>query len=335
MNGLRTSTLTGDFMSDKFEFREHVLSEPLLKTLRSCRAVNTATRDLLALVFEHGGYIAGGFGTVLARFIVAGIGQNSGDGIWEPIREHLGSPTPHAEKIVGSPFHNVGCGDIDVWFTDEASLQGFLLDPRRLKMIDGHVVSINTTASAAAIEHIVNGDARIQTITKYLMPPQEQIEHFDIYNGMVASTNDKIVYPEHFVQLETNNMLHVANWNSPWTVNRLFKWINRKRYKSVTPATAHVLTQKAIEARECWRNKVNMLKVSKDPEVELWLEKWNVDKLKRAVANGRMQWLLYTSGALPHLSGEQLLTLAMYFKPNDQQYDYITHEIINRMPPTF
>lgn len=322
-------------MSNSFGFREHVLSEPLLKILRSCRSISTTTRDLLALVFEHDGYIAGGFGTVIARFEVAGIGRLSDNGIWDPVRRHLGSPEPHIEKLAGVAFHNVGCGDIDVWFSSEASMRGFLSDPRRLAMIDGGSVHINTTPTNAAIEHIIDKDARIQTITRYVMPLEEQIGHFDIYNGMVALTNDKIVYPEHFVQLETNKMLHVANWNSPWTVNRFFKWMNRKGYKSVTPATAHVLAQKAIEARECWCDKANTFKVNKDPEIERWLEKWNVDKLRRAVTNGHMQYMLYTSGTLPHLTGEQLLMLAMYFKPKNQQYDYITHEIYNRMPPTF
>jgi hypothetical protein len=319
-------------MEEAFVFEELKFEQPLIQQLASERAVRSGTRELLQAVFDHGGYIAGGFGTVLARSLVAGIVKKGFDpGLYEPVRQHLGDP--QRPKLDAGPWRNVGCGDIDVWFPDRASLDGFLNDKRRLDAIQNGSVSVDTTVTKAAIEHIVDRDARIQVITRYLMPLHDQIAHFDIYNGMVAVTNDKIVYPEHFSTLEKQNMIHVVTWDSPWTVNRFFKWMFRKGYTSVTPATAHALAQKAIEAHEQWHEKASDPSLEDPSVMTAMVKKWSEDKLRKAVAtmpDGVQRMLQY---CVPNLTGEQLLQLVTYFKPRSRQYDYALNEIHRRMPP--
>lgn len=318
-------------MDEALVFKEHVFEKPLLQQFAEDRVMCAWTRSLLQTAFDHGGYIAGGFGTIVARHAVVGIVKKGHDADWhDPVRRHLGDP----ERLNANAgqWRNVGCGDIDVWFPDQASLNGFLNDERRLFGISKNYISIDTTVTKAAIEHVIEKDARIQVVTRYLMPMIEQISHFDIYNGMVAVTNDKIVYPEHLPQLELNSMLHVVTWDSPWTVNRFFKWMHRKGYTNVTPATSQALAQKAIEAHEQWPKEIAGYAERPPEENDLLVKKWSEDRLKKAVAlmpDGVQKMLQY---CVPNLTGEQLLQLSTYFKPRSRQYDYALNEIHRRMP---
>jgi len=312
-------------MSEAIVFKEFRFDKPLLQQFAEDRVLCSQTRELLQTAFDHGGYIAGGFGTVVARYAVMGRIKKGHDPGWhDPVRRHLGDPERLSKKA-DKKWRNVGCGDIDVWFPDQASLSGFLNDDRRLQGIKNTYIDIDTTVTAAAIEHVVQNDARIQVVTRYLMPMLEQISNFDIYNGMVAVTNDKIVYPEHLPQLEEKSMLHVVTWASPWTINRFFKWMHRKGYENVTPATAHALAQQAFEAHEKWQE-LHTDDSLEDPKVmTATIKKWSEDRLKKAVVlmpDGIQKML---QCCVSSLTGEQLLQLSTYFKPRSPQYDYAMH----------
>lgn len=320
-------------MDTEINFHEHKFENSLLGDLRRARAVSEVTQNLLEAIFRHGGYIAGGFGTVIARRVISGIFPREPKHIdsfdlWDAVRKHLRYPE---FKPVGAPtWHNSGCGDIDIWFPDNDALKAFLNDKVRLSYIRTGQITSAHTATKTAIEHIVQRDARIQVITRYLMPMNEQIKNFDIYNGMIAVTNDKIVYPEHFVTLESQKMLHVVNWESPWTVNRFFKWMSRKEYESVTPATAQMLVKKAVEMYEQSNDIIASYRDKSESDVTYDLSK---DKLKKlAVFNpGYVQkFLRYT---MSNLNSEQLLQLSTYFKPSHPEYDYALREVYKRAKP--
>lgn len=319
-------------MEETLVFKEFKFEKPLLDQFMDDRVLSVTTRNLLRAAFDNGGYIAGGFGTVIARHAVLGqVVKGHEPGWHDPIRRHLRDPVRKKSPPGEKSFTNAGCGDIDVWFPHQASLDGFLNNSHRKTGILNGFISIDSTMTKSAIEHIIDRDARVQAITRYLMPLHDQISHFDIYNGMVAVTNDKIVYPEHFAYLESNNMLHVTTWDSPWTVNRFFKWMHRKGYTNVTPSTAQVIAQKAIEAHEQWADKANDPTLEDPAVMTAMVEKWSQDRLKKAVAvmpDGVQRMLQY---CVPNLTGEQLLQLSTYFKPHSRQYDYAVNELHRRL----
>ncbi len=307
-------------MDDKIEFKGIKLADSFLKVMSHTRAISQKTRNLLQVAFDHGGYVAGGFGTIVGRYYT-GILKDDEE-LWNAIRSHLGDP--HAKEGI---FANAGCGDIDVWFPDAQSHLAFCTDIRRLQ----GGVSLKETVTGSAEEHLIDGDARVQVIRSYLAPMRDQIARFDIYNGSVGFNDEWLVVPEHFETLERAQTLHVTTWASPWTMNRFFKWIGRKRwYKHVTPATAqHVYGQvmKLIE----WKKKYEGTEVMKDPRV---IEAIKQNKLKKRIIDQdafRMQELL--GPTVTGLTGEQLLEVSAFF-PAPLKYDFAMQEIHRRMPPT-
>jgi hypothetical protein len=306
-------------MDPQTDFKAIKLDYPFLNLMTRLRPINGATRNLLTVAFEHGGYVAGGFGTVMAR-CYTGIIQKEDD-IWNAIRSHLGQPSDREGM-----FANAGCGDIDVWFPDAKSHMAFCRDPRRLDN-----VMLKETVTGNAEEHLIVGDARVQVVRSYLAPMREQIANFDIYNGSVAFNNDWMVIPEHFETLERSHTLHVSTWASPWTMNRFFKWINRKRwYQHTTPSTGQHVYEQVIKLLE-WKKKWNGTDVMNDERVR---ETIKANKLKKRILAQdafRMQRMLQT--VVSGLTGEQLLEVSAFF-PEPLKYDFAMQEIHRRMPPT-
>src|SRR5579863_3491282 len=122
-----------DVMGDAITFKDVRLPESFTTKVRKDRILSGATCDLLNVVFNNGGYIAGGFGTICARFYL-GLQQEE-LGLFGSIKEHLGSPSLYQNISFTSrnnfPFRNAGCGDIDVWFPTLKQLSSFMHDPRR------------------------------------------------------------------------------------------------------------------------------------------------------------------------------------------------------------
>lgn len=312
---------------DDLRFVVHRLETSMLDMLATTNTFGfrANTRELLRLVYQCGGYIAGGFGTIIARHLVKGVepSVNRFKNLDDSIRMHL--RTPDVKKGGHSPYVNAGCGDIDVWFSDAVSLAGFMHASRRHEMIDAKLIHVSPTVTDAAVEHIIEYDARVQVITRYLADPTTQIASFDVYNGMVAVTNDSIIVPEHWVELENASMLHVATWTSPWTINRFFKWMDRKGYVSVTQETAHHVVKQALAIHERWCK-------GGIPEDEI--KEWHDDRLKRIVTKMPDMLQRRLQCTIPNLSGEELLQLSTFFKPTTPKYDYAMRELHRRMPLT-
>ena len=285
------------------------------------------TCHLLRVVFDHGGYIAGGFGTLMARWFVLEEGKRIYN-LQSRVRGHLKHPVDPrlAPPMLPTWRLNSNCADIDVWFPTEAAAQAFLNDPRRLKLVGEGGVWAGETVTGTAVEHLVPGDARIQVITRFVMPIEEQLSRFDIYNGMVAFTEDVMVLPEHWEALEREHVLHVSTWKTPWTVNRFFKWLQRKGYQHVTPATADHLVEAAIETLLWFKeHEGEMTKEDMQQAFDrntllkhVALYPTNVQELLRPI--------------MSTLTAERLLELSAIFRPAPRHYDRAMQEIRKRMP---
>lgn len=309
-------------------FKQVSLPGTMINIMNQQRMVKKRTRELLSLAFEHGGYIAGGFGAILARHFVLGEDADNVESFYLQVRQHLGAPTAHP-PMPGQPegsmrSNNVGSGDIDVWFPDEPSLAAFLNDPRRTNMLSMGVVLAKETITGTAIEHIIEHDARVQVIVRFLMPLEEQLSRFDIYNGMVGVTNDKIVFPEHWEVLERARILHVSTWKTPWTVNRFFKYLQRKGYMHVTPSTANAVLTEAFKTLDWFKAEgATMSKESMAAAI-------GKNKLLKQIAltpTNVQDYLRPIMGALP---AERLLEISALFKAAN--YDRAMQEIHRRIP---
>lgn len=278
------------------EFETIKLPIDLVTDLGKKQALNSRPRQFLDKVFQNGGYIAGGFATVLARHYL--LKPENDDVFIDQINRHLGQPE---EPRPSNPFVNVGCCDIDVWFPDKEHLDSFFTNLGDLTKF-----SVGPTTSGAAVGYIMPNQAIFQVITKYLRPEKEQLQAFDIYNGAVAVNANEIVVPLDWYSLEEKNVLHVSNWSSSWTINRFFKWINRKKYyKSVTPSTA----------RHVYDHLKTVLEFEKEISQEE-KERLKFDKLYSRITKSRVQTQEFLSTIMSALPVEDLLFLpAMFPEP--------------------
>ena len=312
-------------MGDGSTFKTTTLNFNIIGDLKKHMCFNSVTANLLQTAMEHGGYIAGGFGTLIAKHYLLDGFKHLEDGVFDGMRKHLGQPGLGAET---SPFKNAGCGDIDVWFPHIKNLSAFMHDQRRTDFIARQHVVVTPTLTNAALEHLIDRDARVQVITKWLQPMKDQIAAFDIYNGAVAVTENTITVPEHWELLEKADTLHVSTWASPWTINRFFKWSERKGYKNVTPATAdHVYSEvfKALEWHEKWGDAP-----LQDEKIK---EAINRDRLKRRfILQKGFRAQTFLKSLMSTLPGEKLVELSALFK-EPLHYDFAMQEIHRRMPP--
>lgn len=310
-------------MSDGSRFIHQKLPHSLMSMLAHSGNLKQETKVLLGTAFDHGGYIAGGFATVLARWHLKIAHSDSRPrSLAESVRIHLDYPALNVKIF--------RCSDIDVWFPTERALSGFMADSRLRSLLQcKDVVSEAQTVSGCAVEYVVNNDARVQVITKFLMPLEEQIQRFDIYNAAVAVTDDAIVFPEHWEQLERGRVLHVQRWNK-WTSNRVFKYITRKGYCHVTPATAQRILSK-IDKCVAWDQKWSSQIALEDPRAQRLRETITHDKLMQAVIfkPQKLQRLLYQF--MENMTAEQLLHVSMLFN-QPSRYDFAMQEIRRRMP---
>ncbi len=316
--------------NDGIVFCDEALPVKLLDIIKTSRLLRNATQELLLAVFDNGGYIAGGFGALLARHLILHEDADDVDKFENKLRRHLGVPGPiDASKR----YNNAGCSDIDVWFPDDAALQAFMADERRMKLLSCGIVTATPTAANMAIEHIVRCDARVQVITRFLMPIKEQLSRFDIYNSMVAVTNDTVTFPEHWRALESARVLHVSTWKCPWTVNRFLKYLGaskhmnvpgKKGYVAVTPVTAESFIDAAIKTLQ-WHEEL------RGSSPDALNEAIDRDFLLRKIEQQPENVQRYMSIVMSALPAERLLEVSALFKaPFD--YDCAMQELRNRIP---
>jgi hypothetical protein len=208
------------------------------KIMNDEKILSNVTYSILKCAFASGGYVAGGFAHILCRGLFCDTHENK----FDQIMNYLGTSRDidHAR-----PFSVAGHGDIDVFFPDENSLLDFWRGYHTLSHV-GNVTNL-PTISGAAVELVVNKSQRIQIITKYLSPIEEQMRGFDIFNGMIAINDSECVIPEGWTELNRKGILHVVNWESPFTIKRITKWVRNHKISSFSPETAKELTNKSLE----------------------------------------------------------------------------------------
>lgn len=275
--------------------------KPLLDAIDTrlvTRALNRKVVATIDVAFDHGGYVAGGFARFMAGHLHPDMPPVDEDKLCDGlVRNFMLHQHVSEELIKKQPYWRCQASDIDIWFPDEQHLNDFFADERTMKQLGSSGVIETSSPEGAAREFVVH-DARVQVITAYLGERHDRLSTFDIYNSMVAFNRDTLTVPQGWLDLESRKMLHVVNWDSPWTLRRVFKYLDRKGYTSVTPPTAKSLTEHMALAMKCMAE-------TKDP-VE-----WRRSAMyKRTGARSPRALFSRFKGAFPSFTNEQLLFLA-------------------------
>lgn len=306
---------------EQIRFLRRKLPCSLLEYARVNRLFRGMTATLLQAAFDHNGYIARGFGTLLAcRFVIDAYDDEL---LHNMVRCHLGRPMCHHERPAGAVWSD--SGDIDLWFPSRVDLDGFLSDERRRTFVEGtDGCSSRATNTGNSIDHVAASDARVQVILPYLLPIEPQLAGFDIYNGMVAVTADEVIFPDQWEWLERGRLLHVTTWDASWTARRCMKWLNSKGYSGVTPATADGMVDDAVRALDWYSENKGIDTVGMQAVAE---KDWMI-----RVITQRSQGMQHELKKMMRvMSPERLLMLSAYFHPPSGAYDFARAELIKRM----
>jgi hypothetical protein len=266
--------------------------------------LSNALRETMLICFQHGGYIAGGFGTQVARseFGCGRHGMKLADALDHYLISHTSS------------------GDIDLWFPNREQEQNFLNDAALLDIIARG--KLTWKISNLAMQTRIAG-YRVQVITGFFNPMVEQLRRFDIYNAMVGLDLDTITYPQHLRSLEEGKVLHVHSWQSEQTINRFVRWMEHRGYESVTPLVAEYLLPIVNGALELRRfHRINQV-LPEEGGLNA-LQRMLILPQKRCAERSLMS-------ILGHLTGERLLEMSTQLG-SPVQYDWAMQEIRRRMP---
>jgi len=220
-----------------------------IETLRKTRVLSRPTAEVLNIVLNCGGFIAGGFARQVAHYTILpdDISKHC-DGPEEMLSRYLEMShgwTPNRRAV--TPYWRAESGDIDVFFPDQKSITESLTAAYDLARSAPMVFQIEDSPMCFAKEIVCNDRQRIQLITKYTGTVEEVLSSFDIHNAMCSLTRDHVTIPEEFEYLEKNKMLHLNRTDSKWAFARLLKWQRKHKYIKLSPLTSTWLASRAIE----------------------------------------------------------------------------------------
>jgi hypothetical protein len=124
---------------------------------------------------------------------------------------------------------------------------------------------------------------------------EKTLDSFDISNCKVAIKGNSFIIHDEFFDIHESNKVHLASFNSPFTLQRVNKYINRYNYKGVSEESFKLLEDWAVEAykdfpEHQWmfshslesslKREINYAILNRDLEVlenmSLFIGKWSV-----------------------------------------------------------
>lgn len=186
--------------------------EPLWPLVSAPGIMHSTTKKLVELAFDHGGYIAGGFGRWAA--------------------------TSNRSAMERGEY--VACGgDIDLFFNSRDGWADYL---RALANFDDSALtSIGTSQGNLAVnliprhkqnEHAYNAPPAMQAVGCAAGTPVQILRSFDFVNCMFAIDRDRSYAADAALKLEKEGVLGVSSWSSRGLVHRMSKYHNKYGYKT-------------------------------------------------------------------------------------------------------
>jgi len=261
-------------------------------------------RYLIDIALAHNGYIAGGFALLVARHHML---YNQFDDKWAQF-------TP--ERLMN--------GDIDIWFPDNASYDAYRTEMKnKFDFVSDHFDIEQSKLNTATNYTDVKTRRKIQIIHKYISDRKTNTSCFDIYNAMVSLDHNTITFPAEWIDLEKNKTLHVFNWTCPWVLNRICKYMARKRYKYITPETMLLLKEHVSGI---------ILKIQADKATNSNCKpKANVSNFENALRTANPDAPGMLTLFKDSMSNEDLLYFAAILNTHKMRYDFINKELLTRM----
>ena len=215
-----------------------VAQQSIIEQMYRVGALNWTTYIVLLEAEKCGGFIAGGFASLLARMVIGHhtFGRSTSKNTRAKtnvsvmnkadqsiIREYLYSRYTRKDMQ-----RNVGefitMGDIDVWFPDRHSASMFMERCGQSCDIDRRPTRSGFGAEFLCYDNGTRCQV-VQAILKRTGSIQEITGGFDIYNAACAIKGHELFIPEGFEHLCETRTLHIANIDNNYILSRMSKWM--------------------------------------------------------------------------------------------------------------
>lgn len=197
-------------LSDHIEVEE---VEPLWPLVSKEGVMHSMTKRLIEIAFDHGGFVAGGFGRWAA--------------------------TSNRSAVERGEYIACG-GDIDLFFNSRDGWSSYLIAVSKLENINKMLSSVGVSQGNLAInlfpravyqkEHTYNAPPPMQAIGCASGTPQQILRSFDFVNCMFSIEARTSWAAKGALNLEKEGVLGVSAWSSRGLVHRLSKYHNKYGY---------------------------------------------------------------------------------------------------------
>lgn len=185
---------------------EYIEIESLWPLISKPGVMHSSTKAIIELAFDHGGYIAGGFGRWAA--------------------------TSNRQVIERGEYAASG-GDIDLFFNTQEGWKSFVRCIDTLKLNNTLIDTMTTSKGNLAVdftvkkqdrEHKYNSPPKMQAIGCITGTPVQVMCTFDFVNCMFAITRENTYAASNALTLENEKVLGISSWSNSSLVHRLSKY---------------------------------------------------------------------------------------------------------------
>lgn len=189
------------------------------------------------IVWDHGGYIAGGFARMVAALDASARGELNiypvwrRESSWRALESYTelvhAPPRPPWEGKASTHWKWRGAvGDVDFFFPSEAAARAAL---GAVMNAFGALAHCETTAAGYA-EEVTYDQCRYQFITRVNGALEDVLSGFDLTNAKVALLPESILAPPEWLELEEARTIGIDLWNKPNLLWRVKKWASKHLY---------------------------------------------------------------------------------------------------------
>lgn len=198
------------------EFKEVEITDTLILDLFK--------NEVLRNAFEAGGWIGGGFARLVGKQML--------------IPHKFDFQESNREKLIGRYFETRG--DIDFFFRNEKDYMLAQTVRAYHKSAFAHNVWLNNNNGALSI--------KVQLVNKFFYDDiKSTFDSFDFLNSCYAIKKKKhkyfLVFDSAALHADEKKELIIKHSNSPYTLQRVLKYLNKRGVKSISKSSNDILTE--------------------------------------------------------------------------------------------
>ena len=213
------------FVLEMIDKERNILENPSYEKIEITSEVceNLLKQEIFTISFNAGGWIAGGF----AREIFLSIR----------------SPEKSRFKDIYD-YIKVGRGDVDIFFPNKESLEDLLSTAVRHKLM--YTKTKFTTSAFLGIQKDVSVHLKVQLVdTFFYRDTFEAFENFDFANSCYAIVKEDskfyVIGMKYAIQADAAGVLHVKKSNSPYTIQRMYKYLSKRGLHKISNESKDVV----------------------------------------------------------------------------------------------